>query len=119
MKIPVNLNKDNCYKKVLEILSDYKPLNVLKNRELDVLAELNYWFNYYEDLELSIRHKMTFDYDTKTAIMDKLGISENILNNNLSSLRKKDFIRGRTLVQILPNFIKAGKVQIMFDITIE
>ena len=48
--------------------------------------------NEYRQLKEEIRFKIVFDYETKAKIAKDLKISMDVLNNNLSELRKKKIV---------------------------
>jgi len=88
------------YKQYLNIIKPLLPQHI-STGELNLLAELLYFENKYKDLEQSIRSKLVFDHDTKIDIMSNLDISYNTFGNLLSSLRTKDYIKGRIIKQSL------------------
>lgn len=95
IKIPTN--KRLYFRQVLGLLRGFDPFSKCQPRELDVLAELYYWNYYYRDVPEESRGKLIFDYDTKRAIADYLNIDNAVLDNSLSSLRKKNIIVGRKI----------------------
>jgi hypothetical protein len=119
VKIPVQIDTHNGYFDILKLLSPIPPFNNLRNREMEVLAELMYWYNHYEGLEIDVRNIMTFEYSTRQHIMSKLNMAVDVLNNNLTSLRKKGFISGKKILQTLPNLSKIDKLELQFNFTIK
>ena len=87
-KIPIKTNKDKFFRQFLELIRSIPPVNKLRPKELDVLAEIMYQNNKYGDLESNIRNKMVFDTGTRKEMMAKVGITQDSFNNNLSILRK-------------------------------
>jgi len=87
--IPISTTSEKFYKQVVVLLN---PILRLRGKEQDVLAQLMYYNNKYKDLDNSIRWKVIMEYDTKTEIQKKLGISAASMYNNLSALRKKGII---------------------------
>ena len=82
-------SKDNFYRYDVELLN---PIVKLRKRELDVWAQLLYYNNEYKGLDDEVKFKMVFDYGTKSKIAKDLKISMDVLNNNLSELRKKRIV---------------------------
>lgn len=115
INIPAVLTVREGYYDILKLMSTAPPYNTLRNRELEVLAELMYWYNYYGQYDSEVRNIMIFDYNTRQKIMDKLDIDINILNNNFTSLRKKGLIKGRELVKCLPDLSKVGTIELTYN----
>ena len=89
-KVTIPTDESKFYRQYLEILN---PIIKLRGKELDVLAELLFHNTRLKDIPNNLRWKLIFDQDNKTAIRQKLNLSEASLNNNLSALRKKGIIR--------------------------
>jgi len=87
VKIPCT--RDNFFRYYVELLN---PIVKLRKRELDVWAQLLYHNDKYKGLDDEIKFKMVFDYATKAKIANTLDISMDVLNNNLSELRKRKII---------------------------
>ena len=66
----------------------------LRQRELDVLMML---IDYYDLHWCDMVDRIVFSSDIKKEICNKLGISDSILNNCLSSLRSSGIIVGRSI----------------------
>lgn len=116
MVIPVPCNEVNFYRAYVELLN---PIIKLRNRELDVLAQLMYYYNEYRELPKDIRSKMVFDYSTKVKITKALGISMDVLNNNLSELRKKGQVVDNDLIKPLQVFPEGGVHRLSFQFNID
>jgi hypothetical protein len=87
--VTIPCNKINFYRYYVELLN---PIVKLRKRELDVWAQLLLYNNEYRQLKEEIRFKIVFDYETKAKIAKDLKISMDVLNNNLSELRKKKIV---------------------------
>jgi len=98
MNIPVTTNKRLYFRQALELLKPIPPINLLANRELDVLAEFLYYNNEYKDIAEDLRAKIIFDYDTKLAMREYLDMGEAPFNNILTLLRKKGILTKRGIV---------------------
>jgi hypothetical protein len=90
----INIGTDNrrFFRQYLTILREFQPLDLLCNKELDLLAEFMYWNNELKDLPDEHKWKIIFHYDTKMKMKEHLKMSEVGFNNNLRTLRKKGFI---------------------------
>ena len=119
MKIQASINDREGYKDILKILKPLQPFDTLRDREMDVLAELIYWYNYYGDMPEDVKQTMVFDYKTRIEIMTKLNIPIEVLNNNISWLRKRGFIAGKTLKFKLPKLVADESTQLTFDLKIK
>lgn len=97
MKLKIPTTKKNLFRLRLECLRGIPPLKGLKNRELAVLAELQYHYYLNKDLEPSLRDRKVFDYDTFLQIREALNMSEATFNNNKMILRNKGLIEKKRL----------------------
>jgi hypothetical protein len=97
MIIKIPTTKRLFFRQSLEIMKILPPLDKLRGKELDLLAELLYYNNLYKDVDEKLRGKLIFDYDTKIAIREYLGLSEYGINNLFTSLRKKNIITKRSI----------------------
>lgn len=82
-----------------EYLEAKKGIHKLPNHEASLLAELMY---HYHILKKAMpvekyRWKVLFDYDTKIEIRNYLNISGQALENKLTMLRRKGFIKNNQL----------------------
>lgn len=85
------------FESVLIALKPLQPFKDLRDKELKVLAHLLYYAYKYRDLPDSERFRLVFDYDVRQAICKSLNIPLGSLNNNLTILRAKKIIKGRTI----------------------
>lgn len=98
MIITIPTTKLKYFRQGLQVIRDIPPLNDLSNRELDVLSHLLYYNYLYKDIAENLREKLVFDYEVRVAIRDSIGISEPVLNNLISSLKKKGIIKGKKII---------------------
>lgn len=93
------------------------PLFKLRKQELEILAELLslYWeFGY---LNKELRDKTVFDYDNKIKIVNKLNISKQSFDNNITSLRKKNIVKGRSIPDKILSMINPNEKMIVIKFT--
>lgn len=86
--------KDKFFRQYLEIVKVFFPYNLLRNAELDVLAEFCYYNDQYKQLDKDTRWKLILHFDTKIKIKDKLKLSDASFNNIITSFRKKGILVG-------------------------
>jgi len=94
MNITINSNTDIFYNQLLELLSSFKPIKNLREREITILAEIMKQHYVHKDVTKNenLRRNLVFSRESKQAMCNKLGISRDSLNNNLSILRKKNIM---------------------------
>ena len=119
MNININTTNRVFFRQALEVIKILPPLDKLRGKELDLLAELLYYNHLYSNIDIKLRGKLIFDYDTKILIRDYLEISEAGLNNLLTSLRKKNIITKRDIVNTYGISIDNPKITFNFSITDE
>lgn len=120
MEIKINTTGHKFFRQGLEILKILPPLNALRARELDVLAEFLYWDHFYRAIDIVTRQKILFDYDTKMAMKENIHIDEQSFNNCLTSLRKKGILKKRSIdtnYGLTPN--DDGTASIVFNFKID
>ena len=86
-------NRDIFFRRYTEILNSVLGL---RQRELDVLMML---IDYYDLHWCDMVDRIVFSSDIKKEICNRLGISDSILNNCLSSLRSSGIIVGRSILR--------------------
>lgn len=93
----INIRLKDLFYKWLEIT---KAFHGLADQQQKVLALLLYYHYKYKDeiTNNKILWKIIFDYDTKKLIKEELEISDQVLQNNLTILRKKGIIKDNTVV---------------------
>jgi len=77
------------------------PIIKIRDKELDVLAELLYHNNRLKDIEMKNRWKLVLDYDNKKEMAINVGTSQASFGNNLTYLRKKGIIVDNQVVSNL------------------
>lgn len=118
MNVTVNTTNRESYVDILKLIRTVPPFDKLRDAEIQVLAELVYWYNYYEGSPEEVRNTMTFDYDTRIKIVNKLGITQNAMNTYLYRLRKYGFVKNRTLMMKFPNLKNVKSLNINFKVNI-
>lgn len=92
MKIPLRTTEDRFYRQVLEVLKSFPPINKLRPKELDLLAEFMKQNADNRALSKGQRRIILFSTENRRLIQDKLEMSQASFNNNLSVLRKYGLI---------------------------
>lgn len=92
MKLTIDTEPRKFYRQVLELLSSFKPLDKLRNKELDVLAIYMYYNNKYKLIDEDLRYRIINDTATRREMQNDLGVNEDVFNNNLSLIRKTGVI---------------------------
>jgi hypothetical protein len=118
----INVNLKQLFFRWLDIT---KSFHNLANQQQQVLALLLY-HHYKFSKEITnekILWKAVFDYDTKAQIKEELGIGNQVLQNNLTKLRKKNIIKdNKILARYIPELehnSKKFKVEFNFNIVDE
>lgn len=86
--IPIKTNNDKFYRQFLEVLRSVPPISKLRPKELDVLSELLRQHNLLKDYPEEHRNSIVLSMESKKEIREKIGISADSFNNNMSMLRK-------------------------------
>lgn len=117
MEITIPVKNERKYFRIcLEILRSIPPLNTLRYKELDVLAELLYWNDKYRNLDQKIRWQLMFSYENKLTMQEHTLCDAPQLDNCLTGLRKKGILVKRTLPKDFG--ITLSNPQIKFDFKI-
>jgi hypothetical protein len=96
-EIKVDTNKKKFFRQFVEIL---QPINRVRAREAEVLAELLYQSYLRRDIgDLKDRFKLVFDYDTKIKIQEELKMTTAVFRNCCTQLRKKGIIGKDNVIQ--------------------
>lgn len=90
--IPIKTDNDKFYRQFLEVLKSVPPINKLRPKELDVLAEIVRQNNLLKGYPDEHKNSILLSAASKKEIMDKVGIGADSLNNNLSMLRKYNIL---------------------------
>jgi hypothetical protein len=102
-EITVNIDDDLFFKAYLKVMS---PVFNVKNRELEVLAELIRRNNELKSTPEADRWRAIFSYESRVDLASKLEMSPASLGNNLTSLRRKNVIVDNRVIDkflIYPN----------------
>jgi hypothetical protein len=119
MKIPIKTDIGKFFRQLVGLLSSIKPINDLRPREQDVLAEIMNQNYRLKDIKHELRHVVIFSTENRRTMCSNLGISEDTLNNNLSILRKVGVItKDNKLIPIL-NILPSEEYTLMFTFKIE
>lgn len=114
--IPIETDIRKFYKQYLNVI---RPLlrPHLSTGELNVLAELMHSNYILKDIDPKLREKLVFDYDNVMDITENLNITYPGIQNIFSSLRKKDYLKGKTIKKsLLIEPTKEYKVTFKFNI---
>lgn len=110
MKFIINTTPDKYFRQLLELLRPFAPFNQMRDRELDVFAEILYHDYLHLDKNKDARERIVFGYETKQEIADKLGISKGNLYNIYKELRKRKLLKKESIPEKVrlsdPNKIK-------------
>ena len=105
MKLIINTEIDKFYRQLLDLLDSFEPIRGLRNRELDVLAKIMKKNYIYREIPEDVRTTILFSKKIRDEIEQELGISEDVLNNNLSVLRKREILsKDNKLIKFLNIF---------------
>ncbi len=115
----INVTPKKLFRRWLDITYTFHRLT---DQERDVLSLLLY-YHYLFKKEISnntILWKMVFDYDTKMKIKEELDMKDAVLQNTLTSLRKKRVIKNNTIVNTyVPNLEDNAKsFSVIYNLTI-
>lgn len=87
-RIPIKVTSRTFYREFLTVLKSRVPVNKLRPKELDVLAELMYQHSLLVDLPDEDKYDILFSKRKRKEMRELIGLSEDSYNNNLSFLRK-------------------------------
>lgn len=91
-KIPIITNNRKFYRQFLELIKSLPPINKLRPKEMDVLAEIMYENGKLKSIDEESRYIIIFSTKNRKEMRKLIGISEDSYNNNLSILRKHGLI---------------------------
>ncbi len=91
-KIPIKTNNRKFYRQFLELIKSLPPINKLRPKEMDVLANIMYENGQMGDMNDDDKYTIIFSTKKRKLIRELIGISEDSYNNNLSILRKHGLI---------------------------
>jgi len=115
----INVTLKQLYRQWLQIT---KAFHGLTKQQQSILALfLYYHYKYKQQItNEKILWRTVFDYDTKLKIKEELGISDPVLQNNLTKFRKKGVIqKGRIVGTYIPALEKGSKnFKVIFNFNI-
>lgn len=119
MVIPINSNTDIFFRQFIGLLSNFPPLRGLRPRELDVLAEIcKQYYKHKDSVDEQFLQLVIFSTENRKVICKNVGISEDVLNNNLSILRKKKILtKDNSLLKVL-RVNPSEKYDLLFKFTL-
>jgi hypothetical protein len=102
MKVNIPTTRELVYRQYLSILNSVLgSKRHLDPKEIDILSKLLYIDHKYKHIPKEKRDVLIFHTETRKRIRQALGISTQVFNNKLSSLRKKKFIaKNNLLIQV-------------------
>jgi len=103
----INITLKGLFRQWMEIT---KPFHKLAKQPQEILALfLYYHYLYRKDITNdAILWKIVFDYDTKIKIKEELGISDQVLQNNLTLLRRKNIINKNVITPLFVPELEQG-----------
>lgn len=107
MNININSNIDVFYMQLLELLSNFAPLNTLREREKEVLAEIMRQHYIHKDSVKRdyLRRNLVFSHKNKQVMAQNLNMEMGTFYANLSILRKKGILgKDNMLINVLNIF---------------
>ena len=96
--VPIRTKERAFFRQYVQLLN---PIIKIREKELDVLAELLYHNNRLKDIEMKNRWKLVLDYDNKKEMAASVKTSQASFGNNLTYLRKKGIIVDNQVVSNL------------------
>lgn len=100
-KLVIKTTKSELYKDYLSIM---QPVLNITNKELDILAEL---CAVQSDITDKKYLPLVLSTETRKSIREKLGVSEAAFNNNISKLKRRNYISDVTGVSEHIMFVDA------------
>jgi hypothetical protein len=120
MKINIPTTRELVYKQYLTILNPvFGKARHLDPQEIEILSKFLYINYKYKHLDDSKRNTLLFHTETRKRIRLALGISVQVFNNKLTSLRKKKFITKDKLVFKVEEDSKTNSLPIHFNLNID
>lgn len=114
--IPIKTTEDKFYRQFLELFRSLPPFSNLRTKELDVLGEILYQNNKYKNIAPKQRAIVVFDKDTRLEMRERLNMSVDIFNNNLSGLRKNKIINSdNRLIKFLESLFFEEEYKLTFN----
>lgn len=94
--LPLKTEKKKFYRQYVQLIN---PILGLNKRQLDVFGLLLYYHDSFSSLEGKAKWKMLFDYDTKLAMAEELGMNQPAFHNYITALRRKNILKDREINQ--------------------
>ncbi len=118
-EFPLSIEEDKAFRAYVELISPF--LKKLRPKELDVFSELLY--QYYLKKGVSNkrdRWSLVLSSDGREVIAERLKISQAILRNAISAIRKKGLLKDdNTISDVYLLDLKDGKLEISFIFAIK
>jgi len=94
INIPIKTNDINKYHLIINLLKPIPPFNRLRQRELEVLAELFRIYEKYKNIPEKSRDLLIFSEDSKHEICSRLKIKITNYYNIVGPLKEENIILG-------------------------
>ncbi len=112
--IPIKTTKEKFYRQILEVLKSVPPINKLRPKELDTLAEIMRQNDKYSSMG-AVKYTIIFSTEIRKEMYTNIGIKEASFNNNLSILRKYKVINSdNRLNPFFETIIFTGEFKLAF-----
>lgn len=121
MIINIPSNKDIIFKQYLNLINPILGVNKLTSTEIEVFSRFLLIKTMYFHLEPEVLKTLLFNAETKKRIRESIKQDSNIIvseasfNNILSTLRKKNFIKGNEVIHN-PPVNKEGNITVTFNL---
>ena len=121
MVINIPSNKDIIFKQYLNLINPILGINKLTSTEIEVFSRFLLIKTMYFHLEPEVLKTLLFNAETKKRIRESIKQDSNIVvseasfNNILSTLRKKNFIKGNEVIHN-PPVTKEGNITVTFNL---
>ncbi len=118
MNIPIKVSINNFFKMLLTMMNKFPPIRGLRERELDVLAEI--MLQNYENRSITDFNKrqiLIFSTENRIKMQERLNMKEGSFNDYMSKLRRKGVIKDNKLLPFL-NILPEGKYSFNINFTI-
>jgi len=120
MRLNVNTTQKKVYRQIVEVIRSIPPLDMLRNRDLEVLAILMYYnFKYREVKDETIRWRIINSPSTKKEMEESISMSDDIFNNNMSHIRKAGLLDKDNKIPSFLQVIITDKYEVKFNFNIK
>ena len=118
MKIDINVDRKNYFYYRLRLLAPFKPFSILTNKERQLFALILNSYDLKKVIDKEGQDSLVFSLSNKKKMQQDLKMSKASFDNCMSSLRKKGFIRYRSLMPKYEGLINPIKeLTFKFNIT--